>query len=161
MRILNVDVLICDRCSERFELRKDAPDPHHGYGMVTIRSVNSEAIWQSDISYPSKRETLSDREKSILMGLKAGKTNKMIGRELGISDMTVKVHVKAVLRKINVMNRTQAAAFAFQDEARGAAAPPVKLEAVISHGRTLDLCFKCMEALEHFMSNGKNGGSEP
>ncbi|HLZ78626.1 MAG TPA: LuxR C-terminal-related transcriptional regulator, partial [Sphingomonas sp.] len=38
-----------------------------------------------------------------------GDANKVIARKLGIAEATVKVHVKAILRKLHVLNRTQAA----------------------------------------------------
>jgi DNA-binding NarL/FixJ family response regulator len=52
---------------------------------------------------------LSPREKSILRCLVEGDSNKCIARKLDIAEATVKVHVKAILRKIRVQNRTQAA----------------------------------------------------
>jgi two-component system nitrate/nitrite response regulator NarL len=52
---------------------------------------------------------LSDRERSILRCLVDGAANKVIGRNLGITEATVKVHVKSILRKLNLTNRTQAA----------------------------------------------------
>jgi len=52
---------------------------------------------------------LSSREKSILRCLIEGDTNKGIARKVDIAEATVKVHVKAILRKIRVHNRTQAA----------------------------------------------------
>lgn len=52
---------------------------------------------------------LSPREIEILSCLIMGLPNKVISRRLLISEATVKVHVKAVLRKLHVMNRTQAA----------------------------------------------------
>lgn len=55
---------------------------------------------------------LSARELDILSRLVAGLPNKLISRELEISEATVKVHVKAVLRKLRVSNRTQAAIWA-------------------------------------------------
>lgn len=55
---------------------------------------------------------LSAREMEILRRLIAGLPNKVISRELTISEATVKVHVKAVLRKLGVANRTQAAIWA-------------------------------------------------
>ncbi len=58
--------------------------------------------------------TLSDRESEILQGLVAGHSNKLIARDLRIAEATVKVHVKALLRKMQVTNRTQAAISALQ-----------------------------------------------
>jgi DNA-binding NarL/FixJ family response regulator len=52
---------------------------------------------------------LSTREKLILRCLIEGYSNKCIARKINIAEATVKVHVKAILRKIRVQNRTQAA----------------------------------------------------
>lgn len=52
---------------------------------------------------------LSSREIEVLRSLGEGKSNKEIARQLEISDATVKVHVKAILRKLHVKNRTKAA----------------------------------------------------
>ena len=52
---------------------------------------------------------LSPREKAILSCLIEGDSNKCIARKIDIAEATVKVHVKAILRKIRVHNRTQAA----------------------------------------------------
>lgn len=60
---------------------------------------------------------LSGREVSILEGLMLGESNKVIARKLMIAEATVKVHVKAILRKVRVKNRTQAAMWAMQNAA--------------------------------------------
>jgi len=52
---------------------------------------------------------LSPRETSILRCLIDGDSNKCIARKINIAEATVKVHIKAILRKIRVQNRTQAA----------------------------------------------------
>jgi two-component system nitrate/nitrite response regulator NarL len=54
----------------------------------------------------------SKREQVILSHLMQGAPNKQIARELEVAEATVKVHVKALLRKIRVRNRTQAAMWA-------------------------------------------------
>lgn len=55
---------------------------------------------------------LSEREIEILESIMAGMANKVIARQFGICEATVKVHVKAILRKLAVDNRTQAATWA-------------------------------------------------
>jgi two-component system, NarL family, nitrate/nitrite response regulator NarL len=55
------------------------------------------------------RSPLSVRESQILQCLENGLPNKTIARDLDMAEATVKVHLKALLRKINVENRTQAA----------------------------------------------------
>jgi two-component system, NarL family, nitrate/nitrite response regulator NarL len=55
---------------------------------------------------------LSPRETVILQSLMGGDPNKVIARKLDITEATIKVHVKAILRKIGAANRTQAAMWA-------------------------------------------------
>ena len=62
----------------------------------------------------TKTPTLSEREIQILDGLVKGYANKVIGRRCNISEATVKVHMKSILRKIRVDNRTQAAIWALE-----------------------------------------------
>lgn len=55
---------------------------------------------------------LSGREAEILTCLKDGAPNKVIARKLNLSEATVKVHVKTILKKVGARNRTQAALWA-------------------------------------------------
>ena len=57
---------------------------------------------------PAAKGILTAREIEILKWLYHGKSNVEIGMILGISPLTVKNHVQKILRKLNVMNRTQA-----------------------------------------------------
>jgi two-component system nitrate/nitrite response regulator NarL len=57
-------------------------------------------------------QRLSAREAEILSSLMDGEPNKIIARKLHVAEATVKVHIKAILRKIGVANRTQAAMWA-------------------------------------------------
>jgi two-component system, NarL family, nitrate/nitrite response regulator NarL len=57
---------------------------------------------------------LSRREAEILGCLREGAPNKLIARKLDVTEATIKVHVKAILRKIGATNRTQAAMWASQ-----------------------------------------------
>ncbi|WP_052955146.1 LuxR C-terminal-related transcriptional regulator [Microvirga vignae] len=61
-----------------------------------------------------KAYKLSARETEILGCLKEGASNKLIARKLDITEATIKVHVKSILRKIGASNRTQAAMWASQ-----------------------------------------------
>ena len=56
--------------------------------------------------------SLSPREQQILRAIARGASNKEIGRELGIAETTVKIHVQHVLRKLEVSSRVQAAVIA-------------------------------------------------
>jgi DNA-binding CsgD family transcriptional regulator len=57
---------------------------------------------------------LTARQREVLLLLCAGLPNKLIGRQLGLSDATVKCHVASVLRSLNVSTRLEAVAIAFQ-----------------------------------------------
>lgn len=60
----------------------------------------------SDARHPP----LTDRQIEVLRRLSAGQPNKTIARELGLSEKTVKAHITAIFKALNVVNRTQAAA---------------------------------------------------
>jgi len=76
-------------------------------GQAAPRDENNQAILIT--AENSLAPQLSTREKSILRCLIEGDSNKCIARKINIAEATVKVHVKAILRKTRVQNRTQAA----------------------------------------------------
>ncbi len=57
---------------------------------------------------------LTPREYEILCLLAEGLSNKVIAKNLGISDGTVKLHVKSILRKLNIHSRVEAAVMAVE-----------------------------------------------
>jgi two-component system NarL family response regulator len=57
-------------------------------------------------------EELTPRELDVLRLLALGKPNKLIGAALSISEVTVKSHMQAIFRKLNVLSRTEAIAVA-------------------------------------------------
>ncbi len=57
-------------------------------------------------------DSLSPREKQVLVRLSSGASNKEIGRELNLAEVTVKLHVRQILRKIKARNRSEAASMA-------------------------------------------------
>lgn len=57
-------------------------------------------------------ELLTDREKQVLIGLTKAQSNKAIARDLDLQEVTVKLHVKTLSRKLNARNRTHAALIA-------------------------------------------------
>lgn len=61
---------------------------------------------------PSLENALSAREREILLLVAHGDSNKLIARQLDIAETTVKVHVQAILRKLQLTSRVQAAVYA-------------------------------------------------
>ena len=78
---------------------------------ILARVVKGEPILESE---PSPIDDLTPREAEILSLLAEGQSNKVIARNLGISDGTVKLHVKAILRKLNIHSRVEAAVSAVE-----------------------------------------------
>jgi two-component system nitrate/nitrite response regulator NarL len=70
---------------------------------------------QSDDPSGTNGQSLSPRESQVLACLAQGNSNKVIARLHNLSEATVKVHLKAILRKIKVHNRTQAAIWAIEN----------------------------------------------
>jgi two-component system nitrate/nitrite response regulator NarL len=84
------------------------------FGTDDIRgeAIRTEGLTAENDRWLEKPRSLSEREMSILHCLMSGESNKIIARKYGIAEATVKVHIKAILRKISVKNRTQAAVWA-------------------------------------------------
>jgi len=78
---------------------------------VLARVVQGESITPVQGSPFAK---LTPRENEILVLLAEGQSNKVIARNLGISDGTVKLHVKSILRKLGVHSRVEAAVIAVE-----------------------------------------------
>jgi two-component system nitrate/nitrite response regulator NarL len=74
---------------------------------------------------PNKTLTapLSQKESEVLECLGNGMPNKVIARNLNIAEATVKVHIKSLMRKINVRNRTQAAIWSISQRPDSGAEP--------------------------------------
>ena len=61
------------------------------------------------------RDVLTPRELDVLRLLARGLANKLIARELGIAERTVKTHVSSILAKLGLTDRTQAALYAVRE----------------------------------------------
>ncbi len=82
---------------------------------VLARIVQGDTVEADDNSPFSK---LTPRENEILSLLAEGQSNKVIARNLGISDGTVKLHVKSILRKLGIHSRVEAAVIAVEEGLR-------------------------------------------
>ncbi|RTR15948.1 response regulator transcription factor [Azospirillum griseum] len=88
-----------------------------------IRAILDGAVWAPPLSLTDSPEaeeaeaarrfaSLSPQQLRILTMIVDGKLNKQIAGDLNVSEQTVKVHVSSILRKLNVVSRTQAAVVA-------------------------------------------------
>jgi two-component system nitrate/nitrite response regulator NarL len=92
----------------------------NGYSASHLNGHEGDTQWTPTLQNHAR---LSEREAQILDGLVRGHANKVIARSCDITEATVKVHMKSILRKIQVTNRTQAAVWALE---HGHSADPIK-----------------------------------
>lgn len=83
---------------------------------LVILPTDILALWKAAGPVPSTPDVIAEfglthREEEVLNLLTEGQSNKMIARELGINDTTVRVYVRSILQKLGLQNRTQAALF--------------------------------------------------
>jgi two-component system nitrate/nitrite response regulator NarL len=94
-------------------IERSAAGPADSGPVAKPRALPSDGVTESRGDLLA---TLSGRESQILDCLVRGLPNKLIARQLDMAEATVKVHLKALLRKLNVQNRTQAAILAVRRE---------------------------------------------
>lgn len=87
--------------------------------LVAIRRVHEGGEYfpieiAAKLSERQSRNALNEKELSVLAGIARGNSNKEIASELDIAEVTVKFHVGSILKKLDVVDRTQAAMVAFQ-----------------------------------------------
>ncbi len=87
-----------------------------------ISAILDGDSWAPDVGEASDEEadlqnriaSLTPSQLRILEGLKAGRLNKQIAFDLGVTEATIKAHLTSVFRKLGVQNRTQAVILAQQ-----------------------------------------------
>jgi DNA-binding CsgD family transcriptional regulator len=71
--------------------------------------TSAEDLIETPASKSEAPPLMTDRQRAVLLCLCQGDPNKVIGRKLGMTETTVKVHVREIMRKLGVVNRTQVA----------------------------------------------------
>lgn len=94
--------------------RGDAPiDPVTGRPMVAWPG-NETQVGVAEPAPAGRRLTLTERELQVLRGMADGKSNAEIGRELFVSEDTVKTHARRLFRKLGARDRAHAVAAGFR-----------------------------------------------
>ena len=94
----------------------ESSPPLFGEAIPAEQQLSNVPSIQCDLSHlDAAGPQLTDRQRGILRCICRGYSNKIIARTFDITESTVKIHVKVILRKIGVKNRTQAAIWAVQN----------------------------------------------
>jgi len=87
---------------------------------ATVVHVLSDALWRRSTPAPRAVEgagpapALTEREMQVLTGMSRGRSNAEIGKELFLSEDTVKTHARRLFRKLGAADRAQAVAVGFR-----------------------------------------------
>ncbi|MHA1565101.1 MAG: LuxR C-terminal-related transcriptional regulator [Alphaproteobacteria bacterium] len=122
----NIAQLLCDAGVAGLLKTDIAPEALIGYinlvmlGETVVhqavgRLSDSGAYGGSFGTVPKEFANLSQRELTVISHLATGRSNKEIARHLGITDGTIKIHVRNVQRKLQLKNRTQIAVWAVEN----------------------------------------------
>jgi len=122
-------VVILSSYSDEAQIEAVRQEGALGYVVKTVEPVDlaavlrqalsgqSFAVWgagdQQGVTTP-EATALSEREEVVLGAVARGLSNREIGRQLWISEQTVKFHLRNVYRKLGVSSRTDAARYAYR-----------------------------------------------
>lgn len=96
------------------DILKLIDDAMHGQTAISpeLTSLLATALREERVLEQRNHASLTERENAILKCLAAGKSNKLIARELDIMESTVKVHIRNLLKKLKFRSRVEAAVWA-------------------------------------------------
>jgi NarL family two-component system response regulator LiaR len=91
-----------------YEVQRGEPSLHPSIALKLIREINQPS------NLPPASHPLTERELTVLKLVAQGLTNQEIAEQLVVSALTVRTHVRNILTKLHVANRTQAALYALR-----------------------------------------------
>ncbi|HEY2008334.1 MAG TPA: response regulator transcription factor [Rhizomicrobium sp.] len=111
----NADVLAAARAGVRGYIPKTSTSEYFARALQLLltggTSIPTEVLMDQSAAHkaPSWLAKMSAREKEVLHGVAMGRSNKEIGRTLGLAEVTIKLHLRNVFRKMAVKSRSEAA----------------------------------------------------
>lgn len=111
----NADILAAARAGVRGYIPKTSTSKYFAHALQLLlaggTSIPTEVLTEEPVSHkaPAWHAKMSAREVEVLRGVALGKSNKEIGRTLGLAEVTIKLHMRNVFRKMAVKSRSEAA----------------------------------------------------
>jgi DNA-binding NarL/FixJ family response regulator len=130
-----IGVVILSSYSDEAQIEAAKKGGALGYVVKTVEPVDLAAVLRSALSgkafavYGAEEPrgaaqaaptSLSEREAAVLEAVARGLSNREIGRQLWISEQTVKFHLRNIYRKLGISSRTEAARYAYRTGVVGA-----------------------------------------
>jgi DNA-binding NarL/FixJ family response regulator len=111
----NADILAAARAGVRGYIPKTSSSEHFARALQLLlaggTSIPTEVLMDTPPSHktPAWLAKMSPREQEVLRGVAQGQSNKEIARVLGLAEVTIKLHLRNVFRKMAVKSRSEAA----------------------------------------------------
>jgi DNA-binding NarL/FixJ family response regulator len=110
----NADVVAAARAGVRGYIPKTSTSEYFARALQLLlaggTSIPTEVLMEpASHKSPAWLVKMSVREKEVLRGVALGQSNKEIGRTLGLAEVTIKLHLRNVFRKMAVKSRSEAA----------------------------------------------------
>jgi DNA-binding NarL/FixJ family response regulator len=118
---LDAGAVVCLPASMRPRPVEAPADPRPARALAAAVARPMRAVEEAP---PQERCPLTARELEILGAVAEGNTNARIGRQLWVTEQTVKFHLSNIYRKLGVSNRTEASRYALMHGLTGATLPP-------------------------------------
>ena len=118
----NADILAAARAGVRGYIPKTSSSEHFARALQLLlaggTSIPTEVLMDNPPSHktPAWLAKMSPREQEVLRGVAQGQSNKEIARVLGLAEVTIKLHLRNVFRKMAVKSRSEAAVKAVKAE---------------------------------------------
>ena len=134
----DVAVVVLSSYSDPEQIERARRSGAAGYVVKTVEPVDLASVIRAAVAgsefsvwglaerepVAPEQTVLSERESAVLAAVASGLSNREIGRQLWISEQTVKFHLRNIYRKLGLSSRTEAARYAYRTGLAGTLATP-------------------------------------
>ena len=111
----NAEIRAAVHAGVRGFIPKTSSPEHFAHALQILLAGGSSVPAEIFLDQPANDVTepwlaqMSERERDVLRGVSQGQSNKEIGRQMGLAEVTVKLHLRNIFRKMDVKSRSEAA----------------------------------------------------
>jgi len=111
----NAEIRAAVHAGVRGFIPKTSSPDHFAHALQILLAGGSSIPAEIFLDQPANDVTepwlaqMSERERDVLRGVSQGQSNKEIGRQMGLAEVTIKLHLRNIFRKMDVRSRSEAA----------------------------------------------------